>query len=381
MKKRTFAAVIVLAICAGIVLANLDTLRMMLPTRFSDTELIYAQDGVTRYYYHTLSEDAQIAYTLILNAVDAHPEEIEIPPLDDEAFSAMFQALSYDNPSLLCMENESHIVMRGAKAYFVPQYVTDAETCRAETEALLSEAREVVAQTSGSASDYDKELFFHDYICRNTEYVTDDATVGYTAYDALLSGRAVCEGYSRALQLLLDMVGIPNYLVTGVGVDDSGDREGHMWNIVTIGGANYHVDATWDDLDAEEIHHYAHTYFNVTDAYISVNHEEIAPAENNCNAVAANYYVQNGMEFSAYDDACLQTMARAAAQSIQDETYTIEARFTNQQAYSEAVADLAENQAIYEVLYLADRRLAGRVDEVVYVRSDVTRTLQFAFDE
>ena len=379
MKRRAFAALIVLALCAGIVLANLDTLRMMLPTRFSNTELVYAQDGVSRYYYHTLSEDAQIAYTLILNAVEAHPEEIEIPPLDDEAFSAMFQALSYDNPSLLCMENESHIVMRGAKAYFVPQYVTDAETCRRQTDDLLEKAREIVAQADSLPDAYDQELYFHDYICQNTTYLTQEDD-GYTAYNALVEGRAVCEGYSRALQLLLDMVGIPNYLATGVGVDDSGSREGHMWNIVTIGGSNYHVDATWDDLDAEDIHHYAHTYFNVTDDYIGVNHEEIAPAENNCNAVAANYYVQNGMCFSAYDDACLQDMADAAAQSIQDGTYTIEVWFTNEQAYLEAAADLTENQAVYEVLYLADRRVAEQVDEVVYVRSDVTRTLQFAFE-
>lgn len=379
MKKRTFAALIVLALCAGIVLANLDTLRMMLPTRFSNTELVYAQDGVSRYYYHTLSEDAQIAYTLILNAVDAHPEEIEIPPLDDEAFSAMFQALSYDNPSLLCMENESHIVMRGAKAYFVPQYVTDAATCRRQTDDLLEKAREIVAQADSLPDAYDQELYFHDYICQNTTYLTQEDD-GYTAYNALVEGRAVCEGYSRALQLLLDMVGVPNYLATGVGLDDSGSREGHMWNIVTISGSNYHVDATWDDLDAEDIHHYAHTYFNVTDDYIGVNHEEIAPAENNCNAVAANYYVQNGMCFSAYDDACLQDMADAAAQSIQDGTYTIEVWFTNEQAYLEAAADLTENQAVYEVLYLADRRVAEQVDEVVYVRSDVTRTLQFAFE-
>ena len=379
MKRRALAALIVLALCAGIVLANLDTLRMMLPTRFSNTELVYAQDGVSRYYYHTLSEDAQIAYTLILNAVDAHPEEIEIPPLDDTEFSAMFQALSYDNPSLLCMENESHIVMRGAKAYFVPQYVTDAATCRRQTDDLLEKAREIVAQADSLPDAYDQELYFHDYICQNTTYLTQEDD-GYTAYNALVEGRAVCEGYSRALQLLLDMVGVPNYLATGVGVDDSGSREGHMWNIVTIGGSNYHVDATWDDLDAEDIHHYAHTYFNVTDDYIGVNHEEIAPTENNCNAVAANYYVQNGMCFSAYDDACLQDMADAAAQSIQDGTYTIEVWFTNEQAYLEAAADLTENQAVYEVLYLADRRVAEQVDEVVYVRSDVTRTLQFAFE-
>ena len=50
MKKRTFAAVIVLAICAGIVLAHLDTLRMMRPTRFSDPDPVYPQAGVTAYH-------------------------------------------------------------------------------------------------------------------------------------------------------------------------------------------------------------------------------------------------------------------------------------------------------------------------------------------
>lgn len=380
MKKRTLAALLVLAVCAAIVFTNFDTLRMFIPTRFSDTELVYADDDATRYYYYTLSEDAQIAYTRILNDIEDHPQEIEIPPLDDEEFSAMFQALSYDNPALLCMENESHIIMRGAKAYFVPQYVTDAETCRAQTEELLAKAHEIVAKTSSTSSAYEKELVFHDYICQNTSYLTQNGSIGYTAYDALLTGKAVCEGYSRALQLLLELVGIPNYLVTGTGVDDDGGREGHMWNIVTIGGENYHVDATWDDLDAEEIHHFSHTYFNVTDAYIGVNHEDIVPSGNNCTSEAANYYVQTGLRFSAYDNACRQAMGRAAAENIRRGTDTLEVYFTNEQAYAEAVTDLTENSAIYDVLYLANPRLPDQVDEVVYVRSDTTGTLQFAFD-
>ena len=75
MKKRTFAAVIVLAICAGIVLAILDTLRMTTRTRFSDPELLYAPDRMTVHHYHTLCDYAWSNYYLIFTAVAAHPQQ------------------------------------------------------------------------------------------------------------------------------------------------------------------------------------------------------------------------------------------------------------------------------------------------------------------
>lgn len=379
MKKRTFAALLVLAVCAGIVLANFNTIRLMIPTPFFLTKMVYEDDGTERYYYHTLSKDAKIAYTRILNAIADHPEEIEIPPLDEETFSEMFQALSYDNPSLLCMENESELVTRGAKAYFCPQYRTDAETCRAETDALLSAAQEVLKQAQGLATDYDKELFFHDYICQTVDYTLENDDVGYSAYDALVSKTAVCEGYSRALQLLFDLSGIPNLLVTGVSVNDAGEREGHMWNLVSIGGAYYHVDATWDDLDAEEIHHISHAYFNVTDEMIAADHEDIVPAAIACTSTAANYFVRSGLYFTAYDAACTAAMTRAAANAMDNGSLTFEVRFADAETFAAAADDLTEKRAIYDVLDATGRKYAVSVQEVVYIRNDVTCTLQFAF--
>ena len=379
MKKRTFAALLVLAVCAGIVFANFDTLRQMIPTPFFMTDMVYADDGAERYYYHQLPEDAQIAYTRILNEIAEHPEEIEIPPLDDETFHALFLALSYDNPALLCLENESELITRGAKAYFRPQYRTDADTCRAQTQALEAAAQEVLRQASGLSTAYEKELFFHDYICETVSYAEADESLGYSAYDALVTGEAVCEGYSRALQLLLDSEGIPNLLVTGVGVEEDGTREGHMWNLVSLDGEYYHVDLTWDDLDEDGGQHVSHAYFNVTDETIRANHEDISPAHFSCTATKDNYFVRSGLYFTTYDSVCTIAMTRAAAEAIRSGRCMLEVRFADAGTFSAAADDLVDEHAIYDVLDAADRQYAQTVDEVLYIRGDATCTLQFAF--
>ena len=56
--------------------------------------------------------------------------------------------------------------------------------------------------------------------------------------------QAVCAGYARAVQYLLERLGIPCIYVEGNTI---GSSEGHAWNIVQIGGQYYYVDATNGD--------------------------------------------------------------------------------------------------------------------------------------
>lgn len=69
-------------------------------------------------------------------------------------------------------------------------------------------------------------------------------------------GRRYARGYSRAMQLLLHEAGMKATLVGGF--DDQ--NVAHMWNMVTIDGRNYHLDATWDDSEDYP----RHTFFNLT---------------------------------------------------------------------------------------------------------------------
>ena len=77
--------------------------------------------------------------------------------------------------------------------------------------------------------------------------------IGYTPHRALkaLAGNAgvngpVCDGYSRALKVICDKLGIPCILDTGMASNGS-HSELHMWNRVQIDGVWYGVDCTWDD--------------------------------------------------------------------------------------------------------------------------------------
>ena len=127
----------------------------------------------------------------------------------------------------------------------------------------------------------------------------------YTAYGALVNGVAVCEGYSRAMQLLCDKAGIPCTVIYG-----KSEGIGHMWNIINPGDGWYHLDVTWDD-DAD-FDLARHAYFNLTDAEIKTDHtifEAVTPDKSyvgndlfniglyQCTSTTYNYFVKKNLVF------------------------------------------------------------------------------------
>ena len=82
---------------------------------------------------------------------------------------------------------------------------------------------------------------------------SDLNSIGFTPHRSLkaLMGNygvngPVCDGYSRALKVICDKLGIPCILDTGTASNGS-HSELHMWNRVQVDGVWYGVDCTWDD--------------------------------------------------------------------------------------------------------------------------------------
>lgn len=143
----------------------------------------------------------------------------------------------------------------------------------------------IISQIPESFSEYEKELFIHDYLVDNCTYEKNDNNLKvFTAYGCLIDGKAVCEGYSKAAQLLLCAAGIDCRPVIGVR-----DTEDHMWNVVKIGNSWYHIDVTWDSKD--ELNKY--NYFNLTDDVIRKDHSISTSIDNN-----PNYYKEKSYNFS-----------------------------------------------------------------------------------
>ena len=124
----------------------------------------------------------------------------------------------------------------------------------AEQEAKLTEAV-AVAMTKlqlNGLSEAKKIIKIHDYICNNVDYAynaTEEQI--YTAYGALCTGKAVCQGYAVLFYRLCKEAGLSVRIISGTG-----NGGAHGWNIVRIGSKYYNVDCTWDGQDATTYNEY-----------------------------------------------------------------------------------------------------------------------------
>ncbi len=111
---------------------------------------------------------------------------------------------------------------------------------------------QILREAAVYESAWDKALFVHDTIILNCQYDMatynnrDKDSLAFTAYGCLVNGLAVCDGYAKAYQLLLNRMGMECGYVYGTAANDLATGD-HAWNYVNIDGAYYMVDVTWDD--------------------------------------------------------------------------------------------------------------------------------------
>lgn len=99
---------------------------------------------------------------------------------------------------------------------------------------------EILAEAKKLSDPYDQIKFIHDVLIDRIEY-DRTYTKGYIR-NALLEGKAVCQGYANTFAYFMDGLDIENIIVTGIG-----NRSAHAWNYVKLGDEWYAVDVTWDD--------------------------------------------------------------------------------------------------------------------------------------
>lgn len=84
----------------------------------------------------------------------------------------------------------------------------------------------------------------HDYIIDHSVYDSNRSDYNDTtyrsdiAYGPLLQGYGICGGYTDAMELFLEELGIQSYKISS---------EQHVWNAIYLDGEWYHLDLTWDD--------------------------------------------------------------------------------------------------------------------------------------
>lgn len=145
---------------------------------------------------------------------------------------------------------------------------------------------------TNNMSDRQKIKTFHDWLINNAKYDKNfDVNTNrktypyhpYNAYGPLVEGYAVCSGYSDAMALFLNKIGIKNYKISN---EVEKNEEGHVWNYALIDNKWYHIDLTWDDPVTSD-----NSNILIYDFFL-INDSELEKLDTNKHTFNHDYYLE-----------------------------------------------------------------------------------------
>lgn len=283
------------------------------------------------FYYERLAEKYKKLYDLLLPAIRSLEESVPVAGYTQEEITRVSEAIEYDHPELFWFGyaalSESGIVLK---------YRASAEEIETVQRRIDEAVPGFLEGIDDTMSAYDVLLRLHVKVISKVDYDTialnKEEAAGYdrekidslrSIYGVFVEGKAVCEGYARAMQYLLQKCGIECAEAAGYILKENGENGGgaHAWNIVKIDGDYYYLDTTWDDssntIQTVKKTGHAFDYFCITTEELTRTRDlSLCPTDLPvCVATRANYYYHNDCVLDTYDLDRIKEIARTAAKN------------------------------------------------------------------
>ncbi|MDO4554146.1 MAG: Ig-like domain-containing protein [Lachnospiraceae bacterium] len=173
------------------------------------------------------------------------------------AFNQCFEKDYYLLDSILEMSNPS-VYYSSSTGYVTKvkfKYTLSKSTMKKRYSSLKSAVDTAKKSIGTGLSKEQVALAAHDYIIKRATYNISYSEIAsanpskvvpnyHSAKGILVDRSGVCAGYAYAYRILMKEYGITCSLIESNSMN-------HAWNMVKLDGYWYHVDATWDDPDAD----------------------------------------------------------------------------------------------------------------------------------
>ena len=215
--------------------------------------------------YNYLNEKQQIAFVVLCEALNdiikngptpykqyKFPEPI---PWFDYKVSHNLLDVNYtaiDNfASNLWCEKNSYVEENSGVEYVDGFYLYGYDVDYLEKEyskykELNSKADYILSSLEYDGTDYGKAYSIAKWMVNNITYPEDSehrlSEMHNTAYTALMTHEAVCDGYAKAFDFLCKKAGLETIYITTSKIS-------HAWNMIHLDGKWYHIDVTWMDSE------------------------------------------------------------------------------------------------------------------------------------
>lgn len=338
--------------------------------------------GRNGFAYDSLNEAERIWYQDIAECLGQMQEEVSLNRqgiklgMDETDIDRIFQCVLMDHPELFYVDGYSYtkynrrdkiIAIRFSGNYAMDR--TSAVTRKAEIEAAVTP---LLTKAAGFSEDYDKVRYVYETIIKTTEYDLNSSD-NQNIYSVFVNHSSVCQGYAKAVQYLLNQMGVECALVQG-SVDTG---EGHAWNLVKVNGSYYYVDATWGDASyqAEDAGQAGEQVPDINYDYLCITTEQLLRTHilDSCVPMPAcvdtkdNYFVREGALFTTYDREQMRSLfENAFAQQKREVTV----KCSDIDCFRQILEAMTEGQEIFE--YLEDGR-----DSVIYTHNEKQLSMTF----
>ncbi len=249
MRKRLFAFLLTLVLLFSVLPGTVFAAEPAAPAEVSGGGILDAAwakmarlGGLTRTETYEISETTRKeVISKIVAGVKNRSAEIDVSAFGltvEEGCSLYYEVLDAHYEFFYVKNGFSHGYSGNSITSIQPLY--DTNYTSSDITAFNNLCSSIVAGIP-QGTNVEKFLYLHDYLITHCEY---DLTYSKTnAYNALMEGSAVCDGYTKAYKVLCDQAGLTCEFV-------SSDAINHSWNMVQVGGGDtawYYVDCTWDD--------------------------------------------------------------------------------------------------------------------------------------
>lgn len=253
------------------------------------------------YYYSHMNKQQQAVYHAMKTGIQSLAPSFPCPRMEGKELTDVFLKLRLDCPEIFFVSGfHFRYYPDSANVELSPEYLFDKNKIKDHQKAMKARVEKLVRPAVAMA-ELEKEQYVHDFICQNVRYDKLKKSYSHEILGPLGQGVGVCEGIAKTVKILCDQLGIWCIVVISEANPEKNIKYRHAWNIVKIGGAYYHLDATFDNT-LSHMGPVRYDYFNLDDGKVFRDHEPVIWKVPACTVSDGFYYRVKKLSFTKMEE-------------------------------------------------------------------------------
>lgn len=253
------------------------------------------------YYYSHMNKQQQAVYHAMKTGIQSLAPSFPCPRMEGKELTDVFLKLRLDCPEIFFVSGfHFRYYPDSANVELLPEYLFDKNKIKDHQKAMKARVEKLV-RPAVTMAELEKEQYVHDFICQNVRYDKLKKSYSHEILGPLGQGVGVCEGIAKTVKILCDQLGIWCIVVISEANPEKNIKYRHAWNIVKIGGAYYHLDATFDNT-LSHMGPVRYDYFNLDDGKVFRDHEPVIWKVPACTASDGFYYRVKKLSFTKMEE-------------------------------------------------------------------------------